>query len=272
MFGRADTPRLKTNLFVFRRQHPVQTLSSQNREQVLGTALEAATAAHDLRNRIGIAGCEVNLLRHRLGPGQAPVSGYLAALERSLEAANIQLEGLLELTRPQVTLRVTAEPPTADLVQLVAQLVAEQRCIDPAHEFSFVSTVPQLIGAWDGCRLANALRRLLSNAVNYSPGGGHVVVTLERKADEAVVCVSDDGIGIPASDLRHACEPFYRARNAERVAAGLGLGLAIARLIVEQYGGALEAESAEGCGTTFTLRLPLANSRAACTTENTRAD
>jgi signal transduction histidine kinase len=259
-------------LFVFRRQHPVQTLSSQNREKALRSALETATAAHDLRNRIGIAGCEVNLLRRRLGPGQARVSAYLVSLERSLEAANVQLEAVLEMTRSQVSLRVAAEPPTADLVQLVAQLVAEQRCIDRAHEFSFVSNVPQLVGAWEGCRLADALRRLLSNAVKYSPGGGHVVVTLERKADEAVLCVSDDGIGIPAGDLVHACEPFYRARNAERVAAGLGLGLATARLIVEQYGGALEADSAEGCGATFTLRLPLANSRATCTTMSTRPE
>jgi hypothetical protein len=125
------------------------------------------------------------------------------------------------------------------------------------------------------CRARSGAGRHLTGLpplVKYSPGGGRVVVTLERKADEAMLCVSDDGIGIPASDLGHTCEPFYRARNAERVAAGLGLGLAIARLIVEQYGGALEAESAEGCGTTFTLRLPLANSGAACTTENTRAD
>jgi len=69
--------------------------------------------------------------------------------------------------------------------------------------------------------------------------------------------VVDHGVGIGLCDLPHVFEPFFRARVAEGLAPGLGLGLATTRLIVEQYGGSIHAESIEEAGATFTVRLPL---------------
>src|ERR1043166_877220 len=121
-----------------------------------------------------------------------------------------------------------------------------------------------MTGAWDEDRLSNALSRLLANAITYSPAGTQVVVTLGIDSADAVVRVTDYGIGVPGADLPHIFRAFYRARNAESVSAGLGLGLATARLMIEQYGGALEAKSIEGNGATFTIRLPLPTPRSGC--------
>ena len=96
--------------------------------------------------------------------------------------------------------------------------------------------------------------------MKYSPAGTDVVVTVDRADDSAVLRVVDHGIGIPASELKHIFEPFYRARNAERAAPGLGLGLASARMIVERYSGSIEVRSAEEVGTVFTVCLPLVDS------------
>ena len=120
--------------------------------------------------------------------------------------------------------------------------------------------MPQLIGSWDPARMERVLDNLLGNAVKYSPTGGEIVVGVSHEqtaaGDWAVLVVRDQGVGIPAADLPHVFEPFHRARNVGKV-AGTGIGLAGVRRIVEQHGGAITAESREGVGSAFRVRLPL---------------
>jgi signal transduction histidine kinase len=105
------------------------------------------------------------------------------------------------------------------------------------------------------------LSNLLSNAVKYSPDGGDVTVRVARvgegSAGEARVSVHDRGLGIPAADLPHVFDRFYRGANVVGQIAGSGIGLAGAAAIVAQHGGRLQAESVEGQGSTFTICLPL---------------
>ena len=83
-------------------------------------------------------------------------------------------------------------------------------------------------------------------------------MSVAREGEWAVLAVRDRGIGIPAADLPRIFERYHRAANAAGQFAGTGIGLAGARQIVEQHGGAIAVESAEGAGSTFTVRLPLA--------------
>jgi signal transduction histidine kinase len=121
--------------------------------------------------------------------------------------------------------------------------------------------VPNLIGQWDASRLERALGNLLANALKYSAQHSIITVIVEQEqaADStwAVVHVRDQGMGIPAKDLPCIFDHFYRASNVSGSIRGLGLGLAGARQIVEQHGGSLSVVSAEGIGSTFTVRLPL---------------
>jgi signal transduction histidine kinase len=78
----------------------------------------------------------------------------------------------------------------------------------------------------------------------------------EDDSGNAILCVRDEGVGIPLEDLPHVFERFYRGRNAVEQAVGTGLGLAVARQIVEQHGGSVSIESRPGSGTLVTLRLP----------------
>ncbi len=117
--------------------------------------------------------------------------------------------------------------------------------------------MPSLRG--DRARLGQLLDNLVSNAVKFTDPGGRVVVALRRNADGAVVTVSDDGIGIPAAEQRRLFDRFFRASTAQaRAIDGTGLGLTIARAIVTVHGGTVDLTSAEGEGTTFRVRLPLA--------------
>ena len=111
--------------------------------------------------------------------------------------------------------------------------------------------------AGDRDRLAQVLDNLVSNAVKFTPEGGSVSVLLAARDSEALIEVKDTGVGIPAAEQSRLYERFYRASTAtERAIPGVGLGLTIAKAIVEAHGGELGFDSAEGRGTTFRVRLP----------------
>ncbi len=116
-----------------------------------------------------------------------------------------------------------------------------------------------VLGDFDPGRVRQVLDNLISNGVKYSDAGDRVVIRLRAIEGEAVLRVSDTGIGMSAGDLSQLFIPFFRADAArERQAAGVGLGLGITRSIIDGHGGRIEVDSAPGEGTTFTVWFPLA--------------
>jgi signal transduction histidine kinase len=111
----------------------------------------------------------------------------------------------------------------------------------------------------DAARLQKVVRNLLSNAVKFTPPGGRVRVRVDRAGDEARLVVEDTGIGIAPAFLPHVFDRFRQADSSmTRVHGGLGLGLALARELVELHEGRLSAASpGDGAGATFTVHLPL---------------
>ena len=110
----------------------------------------------------------------------------------------------------------------------------------------------------DGDRLAQVFIVLLDNALKHTPGGGKVTVTAGPfDASQVEVSVSDTGPGIPAGDLPRIFERFYRVdKSRSRTTGGVGLGLTIARRLVEAHGGRIAAQSEVGKGSTFVVTLP----------------
>jgi two-component system phosphate regulon sensor histidine kinase PhoR len=117
----------------------------------------------------------------------------------------------------------------------------------------------------DAARLAQVFVNLLHNAVKFSPDGGEVRVSVRTRTDAVVVSVEDHGVGIPRAAQPRIFERFYKVDRARvrGVTGGTGLGLAIARHIIEQHGGRIWVESAEGRGSTFSFSVPLAAGAAA---------
>jgi CheY-like chemotaxis protein len=103
---------------------------------------------------------------------------------------------------------------------------------------------------------------LLNNAAKYTPRGGHIVLAAERDGDQALIAVSDNGIGIPPESLGEVFQMFTQvAHAAQHMPGGLGIGLSLVRSLVELHGGTITAASAgTGTGSVFTVRLPLARS------------
>jgi two-component system phosphate regulon sensor histidine kinase PhoR len=111
----------------------------------------------------------------------------------------------------------------------------------------------------DSILLHDVLQNLLDNAIQYTPPGGRIQVSVTPGEREAIVTVVDTGIGIPLAEQERIFERFYRVDAARsREAGGTGLGLSIAKHIVEAHGGRLWVESAVGHGSNFSFSIPLA--------------
>jgi signal transduction histidine kinase len=112
---------------------------------------------------------------------------------------------------------------------------------------------------FDRERIVQLLSNLIGNALKFTPRGGEVVADLVDRPDEALIEVRDSGPGIPENDLPLVFDRFFRGTNVgEARASGSGLGLSIARSIVEMHGGSIGVSSVVGQGATFTVRLPRA--------------
>ncbi len=124
-----------------------------------------------------------------------------------------------------------------------------------------LGNIDQVLVCGDRDRLKQVIVNLVGNAIKYTPKGGEIVVGLGKVTDRAQLTVTDNGPGIPAEDLPHIFERFYRgekSRTRQKDGKGFGLGLSIAYWIVRNHGGRIEVNSTMGQGTTFCVWLPLA--------------
>ena len=169
------------------------------------------------------------------------------------------VQDLIDLSRLEVNdPLVPADRVSIDRVVMKAvdqlRLAAQQRSIAVV-----VGGEHNLEVLGDEGQLVTALRNLIDNALSYSPEQTRVAIGVRRADDLVEICVADQGPGIPESDQLRIFERFYRIDPARsRRTGGTGLGLAIVKHITTNHGGEVSVWSAEGAGSTFTLRLPLA--------------
>jgi signal transduction histidine kinase len=148
-----------------------------------------------------------------------------------------------------------------DLVEVARRVVEEQQATTTRHQLLAESATETLVGEWDCDRLAQVLSNLVRNAVNYSPEGGQVRVCVGSMDGRAQVSVSDQGVGMALEDLPRLFRSYSRLEHTQEV-KGTGLGLYISKAIVEAHGGCIEVQSEPGRGSTFTVLLPIGDSRA----------
>jgi PAS domain S-box-containing protein len=222
-----------------------------------------AAATHDLRNpltAIKVRADILQLLSYQLAPQEA-ADQVRSAAARIVETSNRMaaiLQQLMDLARLHMGQPLLLERAPTDLVALAQRAVAEHQEATGQHVLRLQVQEQKLVGVWDAGRLERVLDNLLDNAIKYSPRGGEVTVSLARDGTSAVLTVSDNGLGIPASDVPNMFEWFRRGSNVATTMPGTGLGLAGVRQIVEQHGGTISVETREHEGSSFTLRLPLA--------------
>jgi PAS domain S-box-containing protein len=213
--------------------------------------------SHDLRSPLTIVLGTASLLRQWLDEkGLAHQASSAATIVDSAKRMAAMIQDLVESARLESGRLALQQEPT-DLAQLVFAIVG--RMGTAADRDRIIVDAPKRLPpvAVDRERIERVIVNLLANALKYSAPETPVTLLLDERGTAVVAAVSDQGVGIPPEDIPHLFQRYYRARTG-RKAEGLGLGLYIARLIVEAHGGQIWVESEPGRGSTFTLTLPLA--------------
>ncbi len=218
--------------------------------------------SHDLRNPMTTIKAAAQLVYRRVDAGNArreDILPVISMIDAAVAKVTREIDAILDLSLARAGRMLGLQVGQVDLVPLVEH-VATMHGEGVPNEIVVESEEPHLHGQWDSSRLERVFDNLIGNAVKYSPGGDPVTVRVTREmvgdAPWATVMVQDRGIGIPASEIDRVFDRFYRGSQVVGRMPGTGLGLSGVKLIVEAHGGQVHVESAEGVGSTFTVRLP----------------
>jgi signal transduction histidine kinase/ActR/RegA family two-component response regulator len=185
----------------------------------------------------------------------------LEVIERNTRLQGSLIEDLLDVSRI-ISGKMRIETELVDLVSVVETSSETIRPLADAKDVSYTFTHQEdaVFLTADSVRLQQVVSNLLQNAIKFTPAGGSIEIWLERNETDAVLSVTDTGVGIEADLLPHIFDRFRQAdASARRNFTGLGLGLTIVRNIVDLHGGTIDVESeGKDKGSTFTLTLPLA--------------
>ena len=211
-------------------------------------------ASHELKTPLTVILSSTELLNQSALPEQAV---YIDNIREESRRMKLLVEDMLTLSRAQRSAGSLPEQ-TADLSEaaMTAALRFEPVAFEAGKRLEY-DIAPELPVRGDGGKLGQALAALLDNAVKYSAGGTDIRLTAEKQGRFAVVAVADSGPDIPADKLPHIFDRFYRADEARTDGDSFGLGLPIAKAIIDAHRGTLRCESGGGV-TRFIITLPLA--------------
>jgi signal transduction histidine kinase len=252
------------------------------REQLARQNLEVAAANSELRRLDNLKSQFVSIAAHELRTPLSSIHGYVEMLldgdlgrlakpqrealeivSRSAGRLMAITRNLLDLTRIEAgTILLVLKP--VDVGRLVQAVIQEYRpeLLEHGHRAVVEESQDMPLALCDETRAAQIVGNLLSNAIKYTPPGGNIVLRLGRDERDGFlrVSVSDDGPGISLEDQEQLFTSFYRGQSARESGAwGAGLGLAIAKSLVELHGGQVWLVSQPGAGSTFHITLPIAD-------------
>jgi PAS domain S-box-containing protein len=213
--------------------------------------------AHELRNPLAPISNAIQILTLR-GDDPALVAQTKEVMERQVHQLTRMVDDLLEVSRISRG-KISLHTAPLDLAEVVATAVETSRPLVEAHHHTLTVTLPRSPARVeaDGARLAQVLSNLLNNAAKYTEDGGRIDLIVEQALGEVVIRVRDNGIGIAPERLPSVFDIFEQIEGAsDRSQGGLGIGLTLARRLVEMHGGKIEAHSAGlGKGSEFVTRL-----------------
>ena len=212
------------------------------------------TIAHELRTPLTAASGFLQLIN--LGMVHGDTFGVaLETVSRNLQEIISLVNALLFLQEMDLIL---LEFQPTDIGAVVVSAVEQYRSLAKRNQVGINLSLPPdlpLVRA-DAKSLEKAITAILDNAIKFSPDGGEVRVEAITEAEQVLVAIRDHGIGIPEEALPHIFKRYYRVEDPRgRLFRGLGLGLSIAKQVVDQHGGTIEVQSEVGKGSTFTIRL-----------------
>ena len=213
-----------------------------------------ADVSHELRTPLTVIKGNVDLIRRMKIADQESLN----SIDQEAGRLTRLVGGLLMLAQAESG-RLTLNLAPVELDSLLFEVFQEMSVLARDKVQVKMNDIDQIIINGDRDRLKQVLLNLLGNAIQYTPPGGEVFLSLAKVGERARLIVRDTGPGIPPEDLPHIFERFYRAEKSRTrsTIGGFGLGLSITNWIVERHGGQIKVESKEGKGSTFAIWLPI---------------
>lgn len=213
-----------------------------------------ADVSHELRTPLTVIKGNVDLIRRM----KAADEESLGSIDEEAGRLTRLVGGLLMLAQAESgKLTLVLKPVELDL--LLTEVFTEMCVLAGSKVHVHLNEIDQVMVNGDRDRLKQVLLNLVANAIQYTPQGGDVFLSMSKIGEQARIIIRDTGPGIPAEDLPHIFDRFYRAEKSRTrsTTSGFGLGLSIAHWIVEHHGGQIKVESKEGKGTTFVIWLSI---------------
>jgi signal transduction histidine kinase len=219
-----------------------------------------SNASHELKTPLSAIKVLAESLIHMGGEVPDIYIEFLNDINKEIDRLNAIITDLLSLVKMDDQSDLDQTEPV-DLSMLVDKTVNGLKVLAKRKDITLETMIePEVITRGDAAKLQQAISNLVDNAIKYTPEGGRVMVDVYKGDDEAVVKVSDTGIGIPVEDIPHIFDRFFRVDKARsRDTGGTGLGLSITHKIILMHDGSIHVDSKEGRGTTFFVHLPLGN-------------
>jgi two-component system OmpR family sensor kinase len=218
-----------------------------------------ADVSHELRTPLTVIKGNVDLMRRMKSLDEES----LTSIDQEAGRLTRLVGGLLLLVQAESG-SVSLNMRPVELDTLLLEVFQEMKVLAGEKIKLHLTEIDQIQVNGDRDRLKQVLLNLVANAIQYTPQGGDVFLSMGKVAEQARLIIRDTGPGIPPEDLPHIFERFYRAEKSRTrgKTTGFGLGLSIAHWIVEKHGGRIEVDSKDEQGTTFCIWLPLINEKA----------
>jgi signal transduction histidine kinase len=217
---------------------------------------------HELKTPLTAIIASIELLSEDV-KGEGP-QRLIRNIARGAANLNKRIDELLDMAKGEVGI-LGINPAPLDARQLVMDVVSELSSIAHEKGQSLTLSVPDrmLPAVLDGARLRQVLTNLVGNALKFTPEGGVIRVTTGTNDGNLIIEVADSGPGIPPEELPNIFEPYHRLSTMRGRLSGMGVGLALSRMLVNLHGGQLTVTSTPGTGSIFTASLPLVGARPA---------
>ena len=248
----------QSSLRARQRQYEIRDLMQKLEDRVHERDRFLAILGHELRNPLGA----ILLASQMISDDGKLDHEHAELIERQGRHLTRLVNDLLDLSRV-VSGKIVLKRQPVDLRQTITQTLQTIAPLAKAHDVGIEIHSPEepLFADADPLRAEQIISNILTNAVKYTPEGGHVIVALEAQNGSAAIRVADDGVGIAPERIGTIFELFAQAENAiGRAQGGMGIGLALVRNLVELHGGSVTASSdGLGRGSEFVVKLPLAS-------------
>ena len=215
-----------------------------------------ADVSHELRTPLAVMQGNVDLLSRWGSADPTVMQDSIRALQKQTAYMNQLVENLLFLARFD-NMQAQLSVASFSVGELFGELLEEQALIDPEHNYEVTLTSSSDNLTADRTMIKQLLRSLIDNSVKYTPKGGLIQLSFKSDDPQAILTVSDNGIGMDAEHCEHIFERFYRVDPARtRATGGMGLGLSIVSVIAQAHSGYVSAISNPDAGTTVSVYLP----------------